>query len=372
MMKKKKWLKISLGLILAANLLLIVFGKTYVYKALYYNFADINDHEIFYNRTVEAGHPEVWTNSPSYNSKTLSDDFRGMLEKTESIAFLVVKNGMIEYEEYWNGYSQTSKSNSFSMAKSITSILVGIALKEGKIKSLDQKVGDFLPEFKKGKRKNVTIKHLLTMTSGLNWQETYISPLSHTTEAYYGNDLKGLIKRLKVEKTPGKEFRYKSGDTQILGILLEKATGMTLSEYASENLWKVIGAKENATWSLDDKAGTEKAYCCFNSNARDFARLGKLYLNGGHWGKFHIVDPEYVEASLSGIHLENDIIDFYGYSWWLLPNNRFYARGILGQYIIVMPEEDMVIVKLGNKRGKKVGPHYEEVFSMMEYCEKNF
>src|SRR5690606_33587242 len=136
------------------------------------------------------------------------------------------------HEQYWDGYSEESLSNSFSVAKSIVSILVGIALQEGALQSIDQPVGDYLPEFKEGAKANITIKHLLWMSSGLNWDESYGNPLSVTTEAYYGSDLKKVVRRLEAVEKPGQQFEYKSGDTQVLGFVLEAATGKSLADYA--------------------------------------------------------------------------------------------------------------------------------------------
>ncbi len=369
-MKHKKIL-IFLIIFLLLNALIFLSGKSYIYKALFYNFANIDDYEIFDNRKVEASNSYKWALSDNYN-RALPKPLNKTLEELHTIAFIIIKDGFIEQEHYWEGYTEDSYSNSFSMAKTIVSILTGIALKDGDIESLDQKVADFLPEFKKGGLNKVTIKHLLTMTSGLNWEENYASPISHTTEAYYGNDLRDLIGRLKVEVEPGTTFRYKSGDTQILSFVLSAATGMTLSELASERLWKPIGAEKDALWSLDHKNGAEKAYCCFNSNAKDFARIGKLYLNKGYWGKESIVDSSYVEASTKELHLKNDIIDYYGYSWWLLPEGRYYARGILGQYVIVIPDKNIIVVKLGKDRGDKVGHHYQDVFDIVDYVLQTF
>jgi CubicO group peptidase (beta-lactamase class C family) len=264
------------------------------------------------------------------------------------------------------------------MAKSIVSMLVGVAIKEGKIKSVEQPVGDFLPAFREGDKAKIKIRDLLWMSSGLNWDESYSNPLSMTTEAYYGSDLGKIINRLEPEQESGKEFHYKSGDTQILGFVLKAATGMSLSELAEEKLWKPLGAIEDAEWSIDKPKGIEKAYCCFFSNARDFARLGKLYLHHGIWNGDTIVPPSYVKASITPNGLidssDKQKVDFYGYQWWLLPNykgqNIFYARGILGQYIIVIPEKDIIIVRLGKERGERIRKHPSEVLAMIDAVNK--
>ena len=353
--------------------------KNYLYKAVLYNFADIDDRDIFHQREIDAPRKaQPWPLAPNYNQVSLPQELAQLHQDIGSVAFLLIHNDSILYEQYWDGYSDASLSNSFSMAKSIVSMLVGMAIKEGHIKSVEQPVGDFLPEFREGDKANIKIKHLLWMSSGLNWDESYSSPLSVTTEAYYGTDLKKIIDRLEAVEEPGKKFSYKSGDTQVLGMVLQAATGKSLSELTEEKLWKPLGAEHDAEWSLDRPGGMEKAYCCFYSNARDFARLGKLYLHNGVWNGDTIVPPAYVQASLtpSGLIDERDQekVDFYGYQWWLLPEykgqNVFYARGILGQYIIVIPEKNIVMVRLGKERAERVGKHPGEVFAMIDAANK--
>ncbi|GAB3198617.1 CubicO group peptidase (beta-lactamase class C family) [Pontibacter aydingkolensis] len=353
--------------------------KNYLYKAVVYNFADIDDRDIFDQREIDAPRrSQPWPLAKSYNKVSLPDELVQLHLDINSVAFLVIQNDSILYEQYWDGYSEESLSNSFSMAKSIVSILVGTAIKDGHIRSVEQPVADFLPEFREGNKAKIRIKHLLWMSSGLNWDESYSSPLSVTTEAYYGTDLRKVIKRLKAVETPGREFSYKSGDTQVLGLVLEAATGKSLSKLAEEKLWKPLGAEEDAEWSLDKRNGIEKAYCCFYSNARDFARIGQLYLNNGIWKGDTIVPPAYVQASITpnGLIDANDKekVDFYGYQWWLLPDYKgqriFYARGILGQYIIVIPEKNIVMVRLGKERAERVGKHPGEVLTMIDAVNK--
>ncbi|MFD3003391.1 serine hydrolase domain-containing protein [Pontibacter toksunensis] len=356
-----------------------VADKNYVYRAIYYNLADIDDNIIFEQRQVEA--PQIaqpWPIAAAYNKLTSPKELERLHEDLSSVAFLIVKNDSILYEQYWDGYSDESLSNSFSMAKSIVSMLVGIAIKEGKIKSVEQPVGDFLPEFREGDKGKIKIKHLLWMSSGLNWDESYINPFSMTTESYYGSNLKKVIDRLEAVEEPGRQFIYKSGDTQVLAFVLQAATGKSLSELASEKLWKPIGAVQDAEWSVDKPEGIEKAYCCFFSNARDFARLGKLYLHNGSWNGDTIVPPSYVQASLTPNGLpkraDGKKVDFYGYQWWLLLGYKgqdvFYARGILGQYIIVIPEEDLVVVRLGKERGEVVDNHPADLRTIIDAVNK--
>ncbi len=231
------------------------------------------------------------------------------------------------------------------MAKSWISTLVGIAIQEGKIESVNQKVCAFIPEFSIGENAKITIKHLLTMSSGLNWNEDYHNPIGQTAEAYYGNNLRELIVGLEVIDPPGKVFKYHSSCSQLLAFVVEEATGKTISEYASEKLWKPMGAKHPAFWNTDKKDGDEKAFCCINSNTRDFARLGKLYMHNGNWNGLQIIDSSYTKEATSAASLLDEDGNRnvnYGYQFWVAKRKGldiYYARGLWGQYVICIPEK---------------------------------
>jgi CubicO group peptidase (beta-lactamase class C family) len=260
------------------------------------------------------------------------------------------------------------------MAKTIVSVLTGIAIKDGKIKGLDQSIGDFLPEFSQGERSKIKIRHLLSMCSGIDFDENYSNPFAYPAKAYYGKDLRALTLKYQVKKEPGKEFEYLSGNTELMAFVLEKATGESLSEYASRKLWKPLGAANNALWSLDHENGVEKAYCCFNSNARDFARIGALYMHGGKIDSTVIVPEWYVEESLKPASItDTDLggaLSKYGLSWWLTRHRGmqvFYARGILGQYILCIPEKKLIVVRLGRKRNKeKRNDHPVDIYEYID------
>lgn len=196
------------------------------------------------------------------------------------------------------------------------------------------------------------------MSSGLSWDESYSSLFSLTTKGYYGNNLPQLVLNQTAVKEPGKLFEYRSGDTQLLSLIIEKATGKTLSDYASEKIWTKVGAEHDALWCLDRKDGVEKAFCCFNTNARDFARFGQLVLNGGKWNGEQIVPANYLNEALAPATYLFDPetkknVDFYGYQWWIINidgKKVWYARGLLGQYIFVIPDLNAVVVRLGHVR----------------------
>ena len=374
----KKILKYLLFIFIAINLLILISGKSWIYKAISITYLKghtssyIHDFVHFPANTIEAGTYEEWLIAKDYNKVNLPEFIKPTNKELETVAFLVIINDSITYEEYWHGYSEDSASNSFSMSKSYISTLVGVAIKDNII-NIDDKVCDFLPEYCGEKEKLLTIKNLLTMSSGLNWNESYYNPLGKIAEAYYGNNLKKLVMNLKVIEPPGKVFKYYSCNTQLLAFILESTTGKSINEYASEKLWIPMGAKHPALWNTDKKEGDEKAFCCINSNARDFARIGKLYMNNGNWNGTQIIDSTYVSQATSAA----DLLDKdgnknlnYGYQFWITNYKDldiYYARGLWGQYVICIPDNDMIIVRLGRKYGKSLEDgHHEDFYQFID------
>ncbi len=336
----KKILKWFLIIFILLNLAIIVCGKTYLYKAIGNTYLkgrsgpNTTEYKIFENREVKAGNYQKWRVSKNYNSKKISEQQALDFAKLQTGAFVIIKNDSLIHEQYWDGYGEDSYTNSFSMAKSFVSILIGFAIDEGKIKSVNQPVSDFLPEFKEGKKSKLTIKHLLTMSSGINFDEDYKSPFGFPAKSYYGTDLKKLTYAYDASSEPGKEFIYLSGNTELLAFILNNATGKTISEYASEKLWKPLGAKNSAFWSLDHENGVEKAYCCFNSNAPDFARIGELYLDSGKWNGQQLISAEYVVNSTTPADLtaNGEKNKEYGYAWWIIPDYKGHSIFLCTRY----------------------------------------
>jgi CubicO group peptidase (beta-lactamase class C family) len=378
--------------ILIIFLVLVVLGLSilllppYARKALIYQKPGIDDYTIFSNRTIKAGKPQPWEQAGNYNQAKLDKAAVDSFEKYQTVAFLIVKDGKLLFEEYWDGYGAESMTNSFSMSKSIIGLLIGAAVDDGYIKSLEQPVADFIPEFRNPANQGLKIKDVLTMSSGLNWKESYGGLFNTTTEAYYGKDIKKLIYSLKVTSQPGVQFSYLSGNTELLAMIVEKATGKSISEYTSLKFWKPMGAEHDALWCLDDKDGMEKAYCCFNSNARDFARWGQLILNQGTWNGDTLISPVYIRQSITpNNHLTDETgqpVNYYGYQWWIINYNGHqvpYMRGILGQYIFVIPDENAVVVRLGHKRSEEKHEHHpadawiylNEAFRIIEGAKAN-
>lgn len=375
----KKTFKFFVFFIIAINLFILISGKSWVYRAIYSTYlqghtsAHIDDHVFFYSNEIKKGSPQKWNLSLSYNAPKLNKSFEKTLNEYNTTAFLVVKDDSIRFEKYWNGYSSKKLSNSFSVTKSIVGLLAGVAIKEKKIKSINDKVCDYLPEFCEKERSKISIKHLITMSSGLNWSENYYNPLGQTAQAYYGNDLKELMFGLEPIEEPGVTFRYHSSCSQILTYVIESAVGMSINQYASLKLWKKIGCMHSAIWSLDKKNGDEKGFCCINSNARDLARIGKLYLNHGFWNDQDLVDSAFIINATSSntlLNVDGSPNKNYGYHLWIAKYknlNVFYAKGFCGQYIIWVPQKKLIIVRLGNKESdEKINGHHVDFYKYLD------
>ncbi len=368
---RKVTVYLLLIILVGAGIFVLLPSNYYVRRALTHWNPKIDQYTIFENRVVKAEDPNPWDFAPDVENKQIPREFEADFAKYKTVGFVVVQHNRIIFEQYWKNYSPLSLSNSFSMAKSVISLLIGCAIDDGKIKSVEQPVSDFLPQWTSYDGKVLTIKDLLTMSAGVEWDESYSSLFSKTTQAYYGNDLWKLTLTEKLIEKPGVRFNYQSGVTQMLAFVVQKATGKNIADYASEKLWTPIQAEEDAQWSLDHKGGMEKAYCCLNSNARDFARLGQLILNKGMWNGFQVVDSNYIkEATTPATWLkytpetkpgETKVSSvpcaFYGYQFWIA-NYRgvkiSYMRGMLGQYIIAIPALDAVIVRLGKQKEKEM------------------
>ena len=378
----KKFLKVLVVLVVLLIATLYITDTDYLLKAvrtIYLNghtTAFLDDYNYFDNSTIEAGTPDEWPQHKEYNSVEETSELKKINAELGTVAYMIIKNDSVWYENYYDGYAADSKTNSFSMVKSMVSGMLGKAISEGYIKSLDQPVGDFFPEFSEGVAARMTVGDLSSMASGTNWDEAYYSPFSITTRAYFDDDLNKVILGLEVVEEPGQKFKYASGDTQLLAMVIEKATGKSLSEYLSESFWKPLGATADAPWQVDSEDnGMVKAYCCVAGNARDFARFGKLYKDHGKWNGKQVLDSAFVDLSVRPRFPNSPQ---YGYGWWLYdsPNGKsfFMMRGHLGQYVIVNPEDNVIIVRLGHSKSpdagvgkftKDIGIYIEEGYKML-------
>ncbi|WMI68865.1 serine hydrolase [Mangrovimonas sp. YM274] len=339
--------------------------------------AYLNDYKKFDNRPIAPGLPQPWPNHKDYNTVKATALLSNIHKENGSVAYVIIKNDSIWFEDYFDGFNSTSQSNSFSMAKSYVSAMLGKAIMEGHIKSLEQPVCDFIPEFCDGLAAKTTVGDLSSMASGTNWDEAYYSPFSITTRAYFDDDLEKVITSLKVVDQPGKAFKYASGDTQLLALVIERATNKKLYDYLTESFWKPLGCENEALWQVDsDEENLVKAYCCIASNAKDFARMGKLYKDHGKWNGQQILDSAFIAKSITPRFPASPE---YGYGWWLKDvgdKHFFMMRGHLGQYVIVEPEDNIIIVRLGHSKGNgsavatftdDISIYIEEAYNMLGY-----
>ncbi len=314
---------------------------------------------------------------PDFSGRT-PDQF---LEQNGTIGFVVVKRGQVILERYYHGYGPDSITTSFSVAKSVVSALVGIAIDDGKIGSVDDPVTRYVPELAERDARfvRITIRHLLAMRSGIRFDEGYLSPLDDAARFYLTPDLLSKITSLHIKRPAGEAMFYSSGDTQLLGLIVQRATGTPLAGYLQEKIWQPMGAAYDASWSMDstDK-GLAKAFCCLNARAVDYARFGLLYLNKGKLNGRQIIPEQWVTQSTAVQEYSGDNpasrwnVDNPGerwaayYTWqWrravekdasselgFKPRPDFYAQGLHGQMIYVAPEQDLVIVRLGMHNGQ--------------------
>lgn len=346
--------------ILAALVLIYFSLPYYARQALIHLMPVIDDLHTFHHHTVhhDAAHVWHWPVDKGYNQYRLEADDAAYLDSLHTVAFLVIQRDSILFESYRDGWNDTLTSNLYSATKTIVGLLAGIALDEGKIRSIDDPVSYYIPSYTQGLQADVTLRDLLTMSGGMAWDEAYASLFSVTTHGYYGNDLYDLVTHLEVTDKPGMQFSYRSGETQLLAFVLEAATGQTLSQYAEEKLWKPMQSERDAYWLLDKENGDEKAFCCFHTTARDAARFGRLMLRHGDWEGKQLISKSYMDEMLRpAAYLKDqwgkDSLTYYGLQTWLFPYRNETLpcmRGMLGQYVFAIPSRQAIVVRLGRKR----------------------
>ncbi|MFT3825989.1 MAG: serine hydrolase [Chitinophagaceae bacterium] len=311
-----------------------------------------------------------------------------ILTGTYTAAFLVIRNDSLIYEGYFDGFNKESQLPSFSVSKSFTAILVGIAIDEGKIASVQDPMTKYLPEFaKKDPRfSKITIQHLLDMRGGLLFHEGDYGLKDDAIKMGFSPNITAKVRKIKIEKDPGGDMEYQSVNTQLLGMIIERATGKKISQYLQEKIWQPLGMESDAFWTTD-KRKQELVYGGMNATARDYAKLGRLMLNNGAWNGKQVVSTHWINASVSSDSL--DKYEGYRNQWWGVRGykyfndsadavkykethmeggsvrsyldkksvKRFYvpdtyaayqAEGILGQFIYINPAKNLVIVRLGH------------------------
>lgn len=284
---------------------------------------------------------------------SLDTDLDALLASQRIGAILVLHKGKLRLERYELGSNAASKWTSFSVAKSFTSTLVGAALKDGYIKSLDDKVTDYVTSMKGSAYDDVTIKQLITMTSGVAWNEDYLDPSSDVSKFNFHKAEDGLdvtasyMRTLKRDKPPGTFWRYSTGETNLIGLVVRKAVNKPLAQYLSEKVWSSIGAESDASWVLGD-TGSEIAGCCIQATTRDFLRFGQFVLEGATIDGASIVPMDWFESATSAQVATDSDSEWYGYQWWVNSDGTFEAKGIFGQGIIIDRERELIIAINGN------------------------
>ena len=244
----------------------------------------------------------------------------------------------------------TSLSMSFSIAKSFTSALVGCAIDDGLIQSVEQPVTDFVPELKKNNFEQLRIKHLLQMTSGIDYTEND-NPFGIHSRCYHQAEIIDTILNFKLKEEPGSTFEYKSGDTLLLGLILARALkNKTLTKYLEEKIWDPIGMEYDGLWSVYED-GLEKTFCCISARARDYAKFGRLYLNSGSWNGRQVIPKKWIDRS-TRIDTTEGSAWFYQYGWYVMSEKYgdYRAEGVHGQFIYINPKKRLIIVRLGRDR----------------------
>ena len=297
------------------------------------------------------------------NGKPQTKNLDTLLEKTGTTAFLVIKGDTIFYENYFNGYQRDSIVTSFSIAKSLTSLMIGMAIEDGYIQSIDDPVTQYIPELSQvdPKYQNITLAHLLSMKSGIAFKDTDI-PWHDKSKAYYHPYLREVATHLPLAEPPDTTFVYNTFNPIILGIILENATGQSVAEYFEARFWMRLGTEYDASWSLDsEEDGMAKMESGYNARAIDFAKIGRLILNQGKWDGEQIISAEWINNSTK-IEPENLVAKFgdnvyYQNGWWVInPTTKdkytVFGWGHLGQYLFVFPDDDMIVLRFGKEIGE--------------------
>lgn len=360
--------------------LVYVFDYDYLFRGIRKTYlrgdvtASITDEKLFESNKIVSGGPKPWVRDSLFNQTKIPPKLRKNLEETNTASFLIVKDGKLLHEEYWPGYSASTKTNSFSMAKAMTVLLLGKAVEEGTIKSIHEKYSEFYANYANVEHgKFLTLYDLAAMESGLNWEENYRNPFTPNAKLYYGSSLAeaSFLKGFKAK--PGTRFEYQSGTTQLLGFAVRKAVKMPLASYLSQKFWQPMGMEAAAAWATDDYM-MEKAFCCVYGISKDFAKFGQLFLNDGKMYGKQIINARFIEEMRTSTALSNGI---YGMGLWInndVSAKHYFMLGLQGQYVIVVPQYQMVIVRTGSymKQPKNDRGRPDQVKFIVEEVVNNY
>ena len=349
-------------------------GTSQLVRGILWGNADVDDRLRFPERPVRAGAEPASFIKAGHTPLTEvkvngAVPLAEFLEDKGTTAFIVIHGDTLLYERYFNGSSREDIQTSFSVAKSFASALVGIAIGEGLISSLDDPVTVYVPELLEQDPRfaDITLRHLITMTSGIRYRD-WFSPWSDPATTYYAPDLRSAALSSRIEESPGNRFLYNNYNPLLIGMVLERATGMKVSEYLETRLWQPMGAEADASWSLDsERSGFEKMESGINGRAIDFTRFGWLFLNNGRNGDRQVVPAAWVEES-TRVDTTTDPSANYQYFWWVdEKHNAYWAEGNYGQTIYVHPDGEFVFVRMGRQGGEIYWP--ELLSSIAEFLD---
>lgn len=363
------------GLLGAVGLLVMVWLGAHLFtansqwaRAIAWLDSDIDDYQRFPSRAVanaapvfnfeqptaevqQRYAPALTTFTYTQNGQTVTQDLEVFLKQNDTVAFLVIKDDVLLYEGYFNGYNHDATVTSFSIAKSFVSALVGVAIAEGYIGSVEDPITQYVPELleRDARYQNITLRHLLTMASGIRYEE-YGMPWSDDAATYYAPDLRALALASPIVGNPGEVFHYNNFHPLLLGLVLERTTGRPIAQYLAEKIWQPLGMEAPGSWSLDStQSGFEKLESGINGRAIDFAKFGRLFLHGGNWNGTQLIPAEWVAAS-TRLDTTTDPAPEYQYFWWVnerAPAHHFFAAGKHGQFIYLLPEQNLMFVRFG-------------------------
>jgi CubicO group peptidase (beta-lactamase class C family) len=382
MKKAAKYLSIGLLVLIAIALLYayLAYPAEYVNRLLRWGDSDVYDYRKFPERLLEK------SDSPFEFSLNLDEDhvraqfeavsdmedLDSFLEDKRTQAFIVIQDDTILYEKYFNGASRDTIVTSFSTAKSFTSALIGIAIAEGYIHSVDDPITDYLPELAERDQAfaSITIRDLLMMSSGIKYAEFPFVNGDDAKTYYYPNLRQLALEDTRITSSPGERFLYNNYHPLLLGLILERATGTSVANYLQERIWKPIGMEYDGSWSLDEN-GFEKMESGINARAIDFAKFGRLFLHEGNWNGVEIIPQKWVAESTqadTSVDYANYYYDdfvfangqgYYSYLWWGIQRDAedydFMALGKHGQFIYISPRKDLLILRFGESYGELDG-----------------
>ena len=369
---RRRWLRrLAAGVVVVALLVVGVYAwawasldRSSIARAMLWREADVGDQYRFPARTIPAGDeasplPAGDEIDPPAPPSGAEDDraFDEFLRGTGTLGFVVLDDDLLVYERYFGGADRQTRQTSFSVAKSFLSTLIGIAIDEGLIGSVTDPVTEYLPELSERdpRFERITLRDLLTMSSGIRYEEQSLPlPWGDDVDTYYGTDLRDLgLSATQIVRPPGQEWLYNNYNPLLLGLVLQRATGTSVSDYMATKLWQPLGAEADATWSLDSEgSGFEKMESGLNATPVDYARLGELFLHAGEWNGQRIVSEDWVREATAA-DVTTDPAGHYQHFWWIDTQrpDRFYALGNFGQYIYVAPDAGAVIVRNGRDWG---------------------